>query len=70
MPVLSCNHSLRPNPYYTDNLKAGTLYPLLHSLEQQGMVTSYDKNANGARVRKYYSITKKGRKLLADKKAE
>ncbi|AUS95359.1 PadR family transcriptional regulator [Clostridium thermosuccinogenes] len=54
----------------TFNLKAGTLYPLLHSLEQQGMVTSYDKNADGARMRKYYSITKKGRKLLADKKAE
>jgi PadR family transcriptional regulator PadR len=34
------------------------------------MVTSYDKNADGARMRKYYSITKKGRKLLADKKAE
>ena len=51
-------------------LKAGTLYPLLHSLEQQGMVTSYDDNADSGRVRKYYSITKKGRRLLADKKAE
>ncbi len=54
----------------TFTLKAGTLYPLLHSLEQQGMVTSYDENTDSSRVRKYYSITKKGRGLLADKKAE
>ncbi len=51
-------------------LKAGTLYPLLHNLEQQGMVCSYDDNADCARVRKYYNITKKGKGLLADKKAE
>ena len=51
-------------------LKAGTLYPLLHSLEEQGMVNSYDENADSARVRKYYSITKSGEGLLADKKAE
>ena len=54
----------------TFTLKAGTLYPLLHNLEQQGMVTSYDENADSLRVREYYSITKKGRGLLADKKAE
>lgn len=54
----------------TFSLKAGTLYPLLHSLEQQGMVTSYDKQADSQRIRKYYSITKKGRGLLAEKKAE
>jgi len=54
----------------TFNLKAGTLYPLLHSLEQQEMVISYDDNVDSARIRKYYSITKKGRGLLADKKAE
>lgn len=54
----------------TFTLKAGTLYPLLHGLEQQGMVTSYDGDADSARVRKYYSITKKGKGLLAAKKAE
>jgi PadR family transcriptional regulator PadR len=54
----------------TFTLKAGTLYPLLHGLEQQGMVVSYDGNADRAKVRRYYSITKKGRGLLADKKAE
>ena len=54
----------------TFSLKAGTLYPLLHNLEDQGMVNSYDENADSARTRKYYSITKKGKGLLADKKAE
>ena len=51
-------------------LKAGTLYPLLHGLEQQGMVDSYEEAAGNARVRKYYRITKQGRGLLADKQAE
>ena len=50
-------------------LKAGTLYPILHSLEKQGMVGSYDK-AESARQRKYYSITRAGSKLLRDRKAE
>jgi PadR family transcriptional regulator PadR len=51
-------------------LKAGTLYPLLHTLEQKGMVISYDKAADSGRMRKYYSITKVGRRHLNDKKKE
>lgn len=51
-------------------LKAGTLYPLLHMLEQKELVTSYDKTSDSTRVRKYYSITKNGRKYLQNKKAE
>lgn len=54
----------------TFSLKAGTLYPLLHNLEEQGMVNSYDQKADSERVRKYYSITKKGKGMLGDKKAE
>ena len=51
-------------------LKAGTLYPLLHTLEQKELVTSYEKTADNARVRKYYSLTKKGRNYLREKKEE
>ena len=40
-------------------LKAGTLYPLLHGLEDKGLLTCYEQEALG-KVRKYYSITKKG----------
>jgi DNA-binding PadR family transcriptional regulator len=52
------------------SLKAGTLYPLLHSLEKDGMINSYEGNTDGARVRKYYSITKNGRKMLNEKTNE
>ena len=52
-------------------LKAGTLYPLLHGLQKQGMVGSYDEpEPENARPRKYYSLTRAGRKLLQDKKEE
>lgn len=54
----------------TFSLKAGTLYPLLHSLEEQGIVISYDENVDSARIRKYYRITKKGKKFLNEKKEE
>lgn len=51
-------------------LKEGTLYPVLHSLEQQGAVTSYQQAADNGRVRKYYEITPRGKKLLKEKAAE
>ena len=54
----------------TFSLKAGTLYPLLHGLEVQSMVESYDSNADNNRVRKYYSLTKNGKKLLQEKSEE
>ena len=53
----------------TFSLKAGTLYPLLHAMEEKGFVTSYEASNNG-RQRKYYSITKKGKGHLKEKKQE
>lgn len=50
-------------------LKAGTLYPLLHTLEEKGYLTSYE-DSTGQKVRKYYSITKNGKKFLSQKKEE
>ena len=50
-------------------LKAGTLYPLLHLLEEKNYLTSYESDASGKR-RKYYSITKEGRKYLKSRKEE
>ena len=50
-------------------LKAGTLYPLLHGLEEKGFLTSYEKEALG-KTRKYHSITKAGRGELKAKKEE
>lgn len=51
-------------------LKAGTLYPILHTLEQQGVIESYDAEEDTIRPRKYYRLTKAGHKLLQEKKAE
>ncbi len=46
------------------DLKAGTLYPLLHKLEAEGCVLSRWDDSTG-RDRKWYSITEKGRQRLA-----
>ena len=54
----------------TFRLKTGTLYPILHGLENDGIVNSYDENAGNARVRKYYQLTSKGRGLLLEKQSE
>ena len=54
----------------TFSLKAGTLYPLLHAMEEKGLVTSYEANSESGRQRKYYSITKKGKGHLKEKKQE
>jgi PadR family transcriptional regulator, regulatory protein PadR len=51
-------------------LKEGTLYPLLHELENDAIVESYTGEAESGRKRKYYRITLKGQKLLSDKKKE
>lgn len=50
-------------------LKAGTLYPLLHALESKGFLTAYEKNAGG-KTRKYYSITKSGLSHLKKRESE
>ena len=50
-------------------LKAGTLYPLLHGLEEKGLLKAYEQEYVG-KTRKYYSITKEGRGVLEAKKAE
>ncbi|MCI6966413.1 helix-turn-helix transcriptional regulator [bacterium] len=51
-------------------LKAGTLYPLLHDLEGQGLIHVYELEAENGRMRKYYSLTKAGRGSLAQKEEE
>lgn len=47
-------------------LKEGTLYPALHTLEAEGLVTSYWVDM-GSRKRKYYHITRKGKNRLKEK---
>lgn len=49
------------------HLSEGTLYPVLHALEQEGCLESYwsQPETEGARRRKYYRLTRKGRTELA-----
>ena len=51
-------------------LKTGTIYPLLHSLEKDMLISSYDEKADNLRMRKYYKITSKGRGVLQKVQAE
>ncbi len=43
-------------------LKEGTLYPVLHKLENDGYVESYKAKGDRGRDRKYYKITRNGKK--------
>ena len=54
----------------TFQMKEGTLYPILHTLEKEKCLTSYQQMAPTGRMRKYYRITPLGRKLLTEKRAE
>jgi DNA-binding PadR family transcriptional regulator len=47
----------------------GALYPLLHKLEAEKLV-SVEKEAIGKRVRKYYSLTTQGKVTSAEKVEE
>ena len=49
--------------------KEGTLYPILHSLEEKGLISSYWDDTTGKK-RKYYAITIKGKKSLKEKNEE
>ncbi len=55
---------------HTFSLKEGTLYPILHSLETQGAIESFQMQADTGKIRKYYRITKQGKKLFEEKKVE
>lgn len=46
-------------------ISESTLYPILRRLEESKFLTVYSVEHNG-RLRKYYRITKKGRKRLDD----
>jgi len=61
--------TLRKKSNNVFELKAGTLYPLLHGLEEKGLLKSYEQDFAG-KTRKYYSITKEGRGLLEKKTVE
>mgnify|MGYP003059115837 FL=1 len=54
-------------------LKAGTLYPILHALEADGSIESYEQPGGAAtagKPRRYYCITRAGRGELEAQQTE
>lgn len=45
------------------------LYPVLHHMEREGLIRSEWKTSPENRMRKYYSLTERGRDELAEEKA-
>ena len=48
----------------TFDVKAGSLFPALHRMEQAGFLTSFWGESETNRRAKFYSLTKNGRKQL------
>ena len=46
-------------------ISAGTLYPILHSMEQAGLLSVQNRLEEG-KIRKYYAITKEGEAVLLE----
>ena len=55
---------------HTFEMREGTLYPVLHGLEQSGAVSSYRAAPTAGKERKYYHLTKKGLELLQEEEQE
>jgi PadR family transcriptional regulator PadR len=49
------------------DMSFGTLYPIFHKLQQKGYLKLKEVNVKG-KIRKYYSVTKKGSKVLEESK--
>jgi PadR family transcriptional regulator, regulatory protein PadR len=46
-------------------ISSGTLYPILHSMESDGLLEKEEKNVEG-KIRKYYTTTDKGNSVLIE----
>jgi PadR family transcriptional regulator PadR len=47
-------------------INQGSLYPALHRLEQQGLITAQWGNSENNRQAKFYELTKAGKKQLTE----
>lgn len=48
----------------------GMLYPVLHRLEDQGLIESYESRGETGRKRKYYRLRVDGRRALAEERRQ
>lgn len=47
----------------------GMLYPVLHRLEREGLITSEWRQSESGRERKYYRLTSRGRRALQEERS-
>ena len=53
------------------DFKEGSLYPALHRMEQDGLLSAqYGESGRNGKPRKYYAVTDRGRQTLAHKREE
>lgn len=52
------------------NWTEGMLYPVLHRLEQEGLIESEWKQGESGRSRKYYRVSRSGRTALRQEKEQ
>jgi DNA-binding PadR family transcriptional regulator len=48
----------------------GMLYPVLHRLEDQGLIDSYEERGESGRKRRYYRLRADGRRALAQERRQ
>lgn len=60
---------LKENSDYQINIKEAALYPCLHKLESNGYLEIENRKVSG-RIRKYYRLSEKGKKVAIRKIAE
>src|SRR6476659_364994 len=48
----------------------GMLYPVLHRLEDQGLIESYEERGDTGRKRRYYRLRPDGRRALAEERRQ
>jgi PadR family transcriptional regulator len=51
-------------------LKEGTVYPALHQMERSGLLKARWRDSDRGRARKYYGLTRKGRRQAASKRRQ
>jgi len=50
-------------------VKQGAIYPVLRSLEENGVLSSFRESSSSGPPRRYYQVTEKGRRVLKAWKA-
>ncbi|TFE01846.1 MULTISPECIES: PadR family transcriptional regulator [Jeotgalibacillus] len=51
------------------SISAGTLYPILHSMETDGLLIKEERNVDG-HIRKYYTASEKGVAVLKEARSK